>query len=78
MLCLNDGQLKHCVELIDQQPRSTVGHSHHAAGRRDRAVITDGFQQPDLAVSDGLIGAEIQAQCEPDHSSDSSRSLHCW
>src|SRR4051794_15105183 len=37
------------IDAVQQQPRALVGHAHLARCGRDRARITDAFEQPRLA-----------------------------
>ena len=60
MLRLDDGLGEYVVKLVDEQPSASIGHAHRATGCGNRSVITDGFQQPDLAVTDLLSGREVQ------------------
>jgi len=39
-------------------------------GRGNGAAVSDGFEQPDLAVTDRLAGREIETQGEPHHASN--------
>src|ERR1700730_5123517 len=55
------------VELINEQPCAPIRHSHRASGRRDRAIVADGFEQTDLAMADCSSGPEIETQRKPRH-----------
>jgi hypothetical protein len=64
---IDDGLLENMVELVDEQPRAPIRHSHRAPGRRDGATVADGFEQADLAVADCSSGPEIETQRKPRH-----------
>src|ERR1700732_2950147 len=70
MLGLDHRLAEQAVECVDQQPGTAIRHPHGAPGRRNRAVIADGFEQPDFAVADGLAGGEIKTQGEPRHAAN--------
>src|SRR6516165_9402712 len=67
VLGIDDRLLENMVELIDQQPRAPIRHPHRPPGRRDRAIVADGFEQADLPVADRPSGPEIETQRKPRH-----------
>src|SRR6516164_4261903 len=72
MFRLDDQRLKESVKGVDQQPRTTVRHTHGAPRCRNRSVIADGLKQPDLAVADGPPRSEVETQRKPRHAANSS------
>src|SRR4051812_33060795 len=45
--CGRDDRLSESlIDAVQQQPRALVGHAHLACGSRDRARVTDAFEQP--------------------------------
>jgi hypothetical protein len=71
MFRLDDRRLKEFVERVDQKPGTTIRHTHRASRSRNRSVIANGFEQPDLPVADSPPKSEVETQLEPRHAANS-------
>jgi hypothetical protein len=55
------------VHAVEQQPRALVRHPHLTRGGRDRAGVTDAFEQLRFAGADPRAGFKNDADPDPRH-----------